>query len=144
MRAAPLTVDIATWWKWLLALAAALLLALTGAAFWQYAQTARALADVEHSDAVTRAADRLLAVLVDAETGYRGYLLTSNPAFLEPYRDVDVAARDALVTLTGLLASDTPRREDLRKLSELVDARLVEMAQNLELFDAGRRDEAFA
>lgn len=144
MRAADLSVDAATWWKWLLALAAALLLALTGAALWQYARTERALDDVEHSEAVTRAADRLLIVLTDAETGYRGYLLTSNPTFLEPYRGVDIAARDALVTLTGLLADNPQRRDDLRRLSGLVNERLAEMAQNLELFNTGRREQAFA
>src|SRR5947209_2989484 len=39
-----------------------------------------------HTQRVQLEADRLLAALVDVETGDRGYALTGDPIFLEPYR----------------------------------------------------------
>jgi CHASE3 domain sensor protein len=85
-----------------------------------------------------------MTVLVNAETGYRGYLLSGNPIFLEPYRGVDVSARTAMVTLTGLVAGDTLQREDLSRLSGLVEERLAEMAGNVTRYEAGDRDGAIA
>ena len=40
----------------------------------------------KHSYEVQRTLDETAARLVDAETGQRGYLLTGNDAYLEPYR----------------------------------------------------------
>lgn len=40
---------------------------------------------VDHSDQVIAHANRLLNLIVDEETGVRGYFLTRDPAFLEPY-----------------------------------------------------------
>jgi CHASE3 domain sensor protein len=40
---------------------------------------------VEHSDDVRLATSHLLRTLLDAETAERGYLITLNPQFLEPY-----------------------------------------------------------
>src|SRR5216683_2337035 len=42
---------------------------------------------VEHTLEVVQALDRLQAVMVDAETGARGFLLTRNDAALKPYID---------------------------------------------------------
>ena len=144
MRADELSTRVASWWRWPL-LAGIVLLATLGAmAATQYSEFTRATADIEHSDAVTRAVDHLVLVLVDAETGYRGYLLTGNPVFLEPYRGVDGRARDAVVALTSLLADDTSRRGDLSRLSALVDQRLAEMTSNIAFNDQGQRERALA
>jgi PAS domain S-box-containing protein len=40
---------------------------------------------VDHSDRVAAQANRLLKLIVDEETGIRGYFLTRDPSFLEPY-----------------------------------------------------------
>ena len=40
---------------------------------------------VEHTLIVRETANTVLNSLVDAETGQRGYLLTGDPPFLEPY-----------------------------------------------------------
>ena len=48
-------------------------------------QRARAgAAWVDHSDRVTAQIDRIVKLIIDEETGIRGYLLTRDPAFLEP------------------------------------------------------------
>ena len=144
MRTDELSTTVASWWRWPLLAGIVLLGTLGGMAASQYNEFTRASADVDHADAVTRAVDHLVSVLVDAETGYRGYLLTGNPVFLEPYRGIDLRAREALVALTSLLAGDTRRRDDLSRLSALVDERLAEMASNVALNDSGQREAALA
>src|SRR5688572_6470736 len=41
---------------------------------------------VEHTDQVTRAASELQRRSIDMETGMRGYLITGEENFLEPYQ----------------------------------------------------------
>ena len=142
MRADELSTRVASWWRWPFIAGIAMLGTLGAMTASQYSEFTRASSDIEHAESITRAVDDLMTVLVNAETGYRGYLLSGNPIFLEPYRGVDVSALDAMVTLTGLVAGDTRRRDDLSHLSGLVDERLAEMAGNISRFDRGDRDGA--
>jgi signal transduction histidine kinase len=59
------------------------------------------------------AAAGLLTALVDQESGSRGYLLTGDPRFLEPYRSGVTAAAAAQAQLTALLADDPVGQADL-------------------------------
>jgi PAS domain S-box-containing protein len=144
MRADELSTKIASWWRWPFIAGIAILGTLGAMAASQYNEFTRASADIDRAESITRAVDDLMTVLVNAETGYRGYLLSGNPIFLEPYRGVDVSARTAMVTLTGLVAGDTLQREDLSRLSGLVEERLAEMAGNVTRYEAGDRDGAIA
>lgn len=72
----------------------------------------------------------LLMVLLDAEVGQRGYALTGNPSFLQPYE----SARRRLSTARVAL-QDMDARQTLR-LSALMDRKLRFMAHNVAL----RRD----
>ena len=72
-----------------------------------------------------------LSSLKDAETGYRGYLLTRDPAYLVPYVQVrdDLQARlEALRQLT----LDAPSRKYLDALVPEVDAFLARMVQGID------------
>lgn len=144
MRADEFKTTVASWWRWVMAASIVLMGVLGLGATIRYQQLNAAYRDVEHTEQVGQAVDDLVEVLVNAETGYRGYLLTSNPVFLEPYRGVDQAARAAVVTLTSLLASDVSKRDDLSRIAGLVDERLLEMSTNLRLVDEGDRDAAIA
>ncbi len=144
MRADELSTKVASWWRWPFIAGIAILGTLGAMAASQYNEFTRASADIEHAESVTRAVDDLMAVLVNAETGYRGYLLSGNPIFLEPYRGVNANARTAMITLTGLVGDDVRRRDDLSRLAGLVEQRLYDMEGNLSRFDAGRREDAVA
>jgi PAS domain S-box-containing protein len=65
----------------------------------------------EHTVESRIAADRVQALLVDAETGVRGYVATGDPAFLETY---DAALRDlpAAIARFDRLRSDDPTGDD--------------------------------
>jgi two-component system sensor histidine kinase EvgS len=70
--------------------------------FWSFRQTEAAAELRKHTYAVINRADALQSELTDAETGERGYLLTGNEAFLEPYLAVRDIIRDHLEELRSL------------------------------------------
>jgi CHASE3 domain sensor protein len=77
--------------------------------------------------------ERLLSTLRDAETGQRGYLLTFDEAYLEPYQ----AARRELEQRMKAVADDAQGGgsmvDDLAALRELVDKRMKVLADTVEL-----------
>ena len=62
----------------------------------RYTRFADAADKVEHTQQVLSSIDRVLTRLVSAETGHRGYLLTSNRSFLQPYEGVQEQTRALL------------------------------------------------
>jgi two-component system sensor histidine kinase/response regulator len=64
-------------------------------------------ADRRHSETLAlTTADTLERSVVDVETGLRGYLLTDQPLFLEPYRQALSSIPSQLSVLRGLVADD--------------------------------------
>src|SRR5699024_8865578 len=51
---------------------------------------------VTHTHEVIKGMDRLLSLLKDAETGQRGYLLTGDVLYLQPYNTALLDLEDAL------------------------------------------------
>ena len=66
-------------WRWPFFAAIAVLLLCSGLAVQQYTRFADADAEVAHTHEVLDSIDRVLTRLVDAETGQRAYLLTTEP-----------------------------------------------------------------
>lgn len=79
---------------------------------------------VDHSHEVIRELNAVLMAAVDAETGRRGYAITNEESFLEPYRDA--AARVATHTNeVRRLTSDNPEQQArLVALGPQLDARM--------------------
>jgi PAS domain S-box-containing protein len=63
-----------------------LLLALAGFAAWQILRSASALQAIDRSDEFTTQLIELQKLIIDQETGLRGFQLTSDPAMLAPYQ----------------------------------------------------------
>ena len=112
---------------------AALLVAMVAAgSIRAFSQIEEAAAARKSTYALLNRADVLLSELTDAETGQRGYSLTGDEAFLEPY----LAVRDRIVAhlqeLRPLAAISTAQKH-LDALGPLVDAKLAELSQVIEL-----------
>jgi PAS domain S-box-containing protein len=111
----------------------ALLVALGMAgSFWFFGQIERATEARKRTYDVIIGANALLSELADAETGQRGYSLTGNEAFLEPY----LAVRDSIdMHLRELqqIALPGAAHQHLAVLSPLIGAKLAEMAYTIEL-----------
>jgi PAS domain S-box-containing protein len=92
--------------------------------------------------------------MTDAETGQRGYLLTGNEHFLEPYLaatgtgKVDVIRRPSvekiLTSAKAIPSLNQTERELLERSTELVHDKLGELDRTIALRREGRLDEAIA
>ena len=99
----------------LVAVLVALLLVNAGATLYTRIRVARAQRTLDqHWLAAQTATSHLLSAYVDEETGVRGFLLTGNPVFLQPYARGEVKAVDLHRQLAALLAADATGRTLLR------------------------------
>src|SRR5690606_36089446 len=106
-----------------LPLAALLLVTVVLATFLLADQDSRAAA--RHSLDVGDQIQRVDTLLVDAETGVRGYLLTGNDAFLTPYLQAQEEIPEALAELRALAGEDERRLAHLAVVDELTAERLA-------------------
>ena len=109
--------------KFIAWLAAAFLLVALGTAvlFWAFRQAEEAAEIRKHSRAVLNSADDILSALKDAETSMRGFLLTGDDAFLEPYLVVRDSISGDLRKLRQLTLSPAAA-EHLDALAPIVDS----------------------
>ena len=122
--------------------AAALLFALgVAASFWSFRQIEEAAEARQRSYQVIRSAGDWLSTLTDAETGQRGYSLTGDTAFLEPYLAVSDGIRASLEQLRQLSLIG-PEQRNLDAVVPLMDAKLAEMSQVIELRRSGDANAA--
>jgi PAS domain S-box-containing protein len=98
---------------------------------------------VARSHEVLTQLEGLLSGLKDAETGQRGYLLTGEDAYLEPYRDARGQIGDRLRRLQTLTADSPGYVQELAALRGLIDDKLRELELTIDLrkadFEAARR-----
>jgi PAS domain S-box-containing protein len=112
----------------------AALLATLGASLslWSFRQIEESSVARKQSYAAITSADDFMASVRDAETGQRGFALTGDALFLAPYQAVVNGIHDHLLRLRQLHLTDQSMLH-LERLSPLVDAKLAEMAANIEL-----------
>jgi PAS domain S-box-containing protein len=82
------------------------------------------------------------SLLKDAEVGQRGYLYTSAPQYLEPYKRASVEIPKHLETLTKLTSDNPGQRANMARLRDLTKEKLDELAQTITLAQAGKGDAA--
>ena len=118
---------------------------------------------VTHTHQVLASLETMLSELQDTEIGQRGYLLTSDKAYLQPYDNALNAIPNTIATLQDLTKDNVEQQQrigDVSKLvpdhknphrdleyeadnlAELIKAKLAELKQTIELHNAGTPDEA--
>jgi signal transduction histidine kinase len=109
-------------------LAFLLALAMLAGAFWlAIRNTGRLVADAgwrQHTYQVIGEVRGLLGALTDAETGERGYMLTGDERFLEPYLSGAAAVPAGLARLRALTADNPSQRRRLDVLAPAASAEL--------------------
>jgi signal transduction histidine kinase len=93
---------------------------------------------VRHTLVAENRVERLYRLAVDAETGQRGYLLTSDSAFLEPYLRSRGQIKERLNELRDLTADNPAQTSRLAKVDALLATRFEQMEQTIAL----KRDQA--
>jgi PAS domain S-box-containing protein len=128
----------------LLSSAFVLLLAiLTVAAILAIRQT-RAQAVVHNSLDVINGLNRIQSEFLDAETGQRGYELTGDLTYLEPYNRAAPKLLGEIRQLQEKTAGGTQDAAALATLYQLAEQKLAELKQTIELKQKGENDAALA
>ena len=102
-------------------------------------QMRRSSLAVSHTRDVILALERIISFAKDAETGQRGYLITGENRYLEPYRSAVGAIDEQLKLLEDLAANNGDLRSGLPALKGRIESR---MAILREAIDA-RRTQGF-
>ncbi|ESQ93306.1 chemotaxis protein CheY [Asticcacaulis sp. AC460] len=76
-----------------------------------------------------QALNNTLSLLKDAETGERGFVLTGDPSYLEPYNSAIPALEQQVITLERQVANHPELKDRMDLLRARIDVRLAELAQ---------------
>jgi len=91
---------------------------------------------VSHTHEVLSEIEQAMSTLKDAETGQRGYLLTGERPYLEPYEQALPRLRGQLARLRALTIDNPPQTAHVLKLEQLTAERLAVLQQGVDRFQA--------
>lgn len=117
----------------MLGIAALVLTAFVGLSFRQLELYRRANANAARSRKILNAIDSIQASLVHAETGQRGFLLTGDSSYLEPYNRALHEFPNDLATLKRLRNETGTGSADVDQLTTLANSKLDELRQTIAL-----------
>lgn len=98
--------------------------------------------DIESTYEVRSLARDLVRTILDAETGQRGYLLTQDDDYLEPYRAAVANLDRVYRNLSDLIGDDEAQRRRIESLVEPLNSKRSEMATTIAMAREGRLGEA--
>ncbi len=123
-----------------LAVLAALVVGVINEMAYHRSQTALSEASahaVQRGEALT-----VLRLLLNAETGQRGYMLTGRDEYLKPYIESVDRARTILMGLDTLYVDDLQAKDIVHALSERGLEKLSELSQMVQIYRSGRQQAA--
>ena len=109
-----------------------------------YHRSTSALHEASQSSRVRLEVERLLRLMVDAESGQRGYLLTGKDDYLQPYAAATRELGSAIRALTPYYAQPAQRGQlgDFEALARAIEKKISELDLTIKLRREGR-DEAW-
>ncbi|MDD1779746.1 diguanylate cyclase [Enterovibrio sp. ZSDZ35] len=99
---------------------------------------------VVHTHDVLDHTHALLSSMTDVETGQRGYLITSNLSYLEPYHNGITESKRNLSLLQEMTADNPSQQELLALISNEMTLKFDEMAKTIEFVQNGQKEKAVA
>lgn len=97
---------------------------------------------VSHTLEVQRELTTFEAMMSEAESGQRGFLLTQDPGYLRQYTDATRDVRARLVYLRRLLADNSAQLRRLLIIESLARRKSAELDATIKLARAGKREDA--
>ncbi len=110
-----------------------MLAAAAGLSYWSTALVINNDGWVDHTHQVLENLEALLSTLKDAETGQRGYLLTDQDSYLEPYQKAHDVWNKPFETLKTLTKDNKAQQDRLAELGPLVESKFAELDQTIKL-----------
>ncbi|MBW9114818.1 response regulator [Rhizobium cauense] len=87
---------------------------------------------IVHTHEVIVGLGRLLSSIQDAETGQRGYILTGNEQYLDPYREALAEVPKQIAEIADLTKDNQNQQRRLPMLMQHVDAKLAELKTTID------------
>lgn len=121
--------------------ALALILALS---YWDWRQFQDAYREVADAEKSLRQIELVLSSIKDAETGQRGFLLTGERSYLEPFFHAEEQLPSEIAALEKDVAGNVALQSQFERLRDNLNAKLQEMNKTVQLASDGRGAEAIA
>ncbi|QFT76819.1 sensor histidine kinase [Erythrobacter sp. THAF29] len=130
--------------RWIIAVLIVIAIALAAAFFWLWSTEQSARERSLEGRTFLTELEETVRVGVEAETGQRGYLLTLDRDYLQPYMRASDQWLPAIAALREDHAAilDQQQLGTVEQMEEVARQKLNELARTIELADEGRRDEA--
>ncbi len=119
-----------------------ILIVVAGSSVWLAERTRDNAADLQEAQSIRTRTSRVIALLLDAETGQRGFLLTQDPKYLEPYEAARRQIEPDIERLKELHRADPDQQKVLEHLSRTVAEKLAELDETIALAQAGNLSRA--
>jgi signal transduction histidine kinase len=103
-------------------------------------QSTNALDEIVEASATRNSLNRVLQYVLDAETGSRGYLLTGDPRYLEPYNAAVAEIGHQLDSLRTVYTANPQEYATLGALTRNVQRKLAEMDLSVRMRKQGNED----
>lgn len=97
---------------------------------------------VQRTHEVKEELSAVLRLVVDAETGQRGYLITNDPVYLVPYQEATSQIEAHLARLDSLTKNSASQQQRMYELRRNEQEELVVLQQTIQLDKEGRDLEA--
>lgn len=92
-----------------------------------------------HTYQVQGAITELLSIMQDVETGQRGFLITGDPKFLEPYENALGRLQPGIRSLRNLIADNPDQVRNMDRAEEFIAVKTESMRMNVDI----RRNQGF-
>jgi methyl-accepting chemotaxis protein len=113
-------------------LALVMLLIVAGASYWNINSLVENAGWVTHTHSVLEDLEGILSLLKDAETGQRGFVLTRDDKYLEPYEKAQRNLDQKIEDVRELTKDNPTQKPRLAELKGLVDRKFKELQQTIE------------
>ncbi|GAA3911933.1 response regulator [Chitinophaga oryziterrae] len=93
---------------------------------------------VDHTNQVILQLENTISVMKDAETGQRGYLLTGDEEFLDPYKGAFDSALAAVNNIQALTQDNPAQQTSIRELRGMINRRQAHLQHSIDSRRAGQ------
>jgi len=95
---------------------------------------------VNHTNQVLIEAENIISYMKDAETGQRGFLVTQDPSFLQPYNGSYGKISASYLSLLELTSDNPVQQKSLAEMKRLYEAKFTQMQRTI---DRTKNNDAF-
>lgn len=114
-------------------LAAIILIAVAGSSIWAAGVRDRESSLIEHTLEVQNAISGIETALIEAQSGNRGFIVTGEESYLEPYHSALKSLEERTAKLERLVSDNTEQLGTLSALKIVMAARLERLAEGIKV-----------